>query len=286
MLKRIRVALLAGSLFIFGAMSAQAAIVNGVFQITGASFTDLFSTTLDNNNNPVLPNPTCTGLSGNALQECQFFGGEVPASPRAIIVSDNGYNAGQQFGTLDVQYDDATGEITQINNLQIFLQDLTVSIFGGSTVVQIINGNGMGVTGCITGTCTPTAVADDQAKILAGLNTGVANTADADQAPAIGQVSIFQHADAIFFDAPNFSTFEDVTDSCTGSLCNLVGGLTLDADRYRIDGDLNGTSFTLRSQTSNNSVYTVNFSIVPVPAAVWLFGSALGLLGWMRRRAT
>jgi len=25
--------------------------------------------------------------------------------------------------------------------------------------------------------------------------------------------------------------------------------------------------------------------VVPVPAAVWLFGSALGLLGWMRRRA-
>ena len=27
-------------------------------------------------------------------------------------------------------------------------------------------------------------------------------------------------------------------------------------------------------------------SIVPVPAAVWLFASALGLMGWIRRRAT
>ena len=27
------------------------------------------------------------------------------------------------------------------------------------------------------------------------------------------------------------------------------------------------------------------FTVVPVPAAVWLFGSALGLLGWVRRRA-
>ena len=28
-----------------------------------------------------------------------------------------------------------------------------------------------------------------------------------------------------------------------------------------------------------------NFQVVPVPAALWLFGSALGLLGWIRRRA-
>jgi len=28
------------------------------------------------------------------------------------------------------------------------------------------------------------------------------------------------------------------------------------------------------------------WSVVPIPAAVWLFGSGLGLLGWMRRRQT
>ena len=30
----------------------------------------------------------------------------------------------------------------------------------------------------------------------------------------------------------------------------------------------------------------VGLTVVPVPAAVWLFGSALGALGWMRRRVT
>ena len=28
------------------------------------------------------------------------------------------------------------------------------------------------------------------------------------------------------------------------------------------------------------------FTFIPVPAAVWLFGSALGLLGWLKRRST
>ncbi len=32
------------------------------------------------------------------------------------------------------------------------------------------------------------------------------------------------------------------------------------------------------------SLSGVEFSVVPVPAAAWLFGSALGLLGWLRRR--
>ena len=31
---------------------------------------------------------------------------------------------------------------------------------------------------------------------------------------------------------------------------------------------------------------TVNVSAVPIPAAVWLFGSAIGLIGGMRRKAT
>jgi len=30
---------------------------------------------------------------------------------------------------------------------------------------------------------------------------------------------------------------------------------------------------------------TIDTAVVPVPAAVWLFGSALGLLGWVRRRS-
>jgi len=31
---------------------------------------------------------------------------------------------------------------------------------------------------------------------------------------------------------------------------------------------------------------SIDTQVIPVPAAVWLFGSALGLLGWMRRRVS
>ncbi len=32
--------------------------------------------------------------------------------------------------------------------------------------------------------------------------------------------------------------------------------------------------------------FSADFTPIPVPAAVWLFGSALGLLGWMRRKVS
>ncbi|MBN8280769.1 MAG: VPLPA-CTERM sorting domain-containing protein [Gammaproteobacteria bacterium] len=39
------------------------------------------------------------------------------------------------------------------------------------------------------------------------------------------------------------------------------------------------------SSTTISARYTLTVTPVPVPAAVWLFGSAVGVLGWARRRA-
>jgi hypothetical protein len=35
---------------------------------------------------------------------------------------------------------------------------------------------------------------------------------------------------------------------------------------------------------SGTDVLTATVAAVPIPAAVWLFGSGLGLLGWFRKR--
>jgi hypothetical protein len=51
-------------------------------------------------------------------------------------------------------------------------------------------------------------------------------------------------------------------------------------------GSWNGTTLIMSNAVFSVSGYAMTFVKIPVPAAVWLFGSALGLLGWARRRAT
>ena len=51
---------------------------------------------------------------------------------------------------------------------------------------------------------------------------------------------------------------------------------------FRISADLKTLEFSTVVPHDYDNVRIV--TAVPVPAAVWLFGSGLGLLGWMRRR--
>jgi hypothetical protein len=66
------------------------------------------------------------------------------------------------------------------------------------------------------------------------------------------------------FDATGYCAEDNVTGFCSG-----VPG----ADASALQASVFDSPGTWTKST-----------VVPVPAAVWLFGSALGLLGWMRRR--
>lgn len=234
-----------------GAGSASAAIATRTFTVNTADIVDLYSATFDA---PLTP------CGAPATQECTFFNGTPPAG-RAIVITSTGTGS----GTINVNYDTITGEITQVNSLLINLPQIQLAI-SGTTIVNVIPGNSV-------------PVAADNAFIESGTGTigrdldgtfpGTAigqGTADPDQAPVIGQAAVFHHNDAPNPDAPDFAVFNDVVDNCTGPLCALIGSglLSLDGVRYRIEGRISctaaGNSLVLKTQTSNNSIYRVNFT--------------------------
>ena len=63
------------------------------------------------------------------------------------------------------------------------------------------------------------------------------------------------------------------------------------ADFQGFSPNIPPTDFSSIIQLENGTIYsgaiwtfTANAAPIPIPAAAWLFGSALGLLGWVRRR--
>lgn len=247
------------------AASAQAAIVNGAFTINSADIVDLYSATFDGG---LIPCASPPGLPPYDAATCTFFNGYTPTN-RAIIITPTGTGS----GTLNVQYDNSTGEITQINAMDIYLPKITLTIAGSTVVVaDPADPTAPGLTFIRSGTIAPNA------------------TADADEGTGVGVANVFRHDDAPNLDAPDFATFSTIVDSCTGGLCGLIGILSLDGVRYQLTGSVNGAggdSLALMVQTANNSVFKVNLTtaVVPVPAAVWLMGSALAGLAALRRRA-
>ena len=72
---------------------------------------------------------------------------------------------------------------------------------------------------------------------------------------------------------------DDVVSGPPQTLANSYSNLMLK--------NLDGGNWSLSNVVPLTSGYTFTFNVpavVPVPAAVWLFGSAIGLMGVMRRR--
>ena len=66
-----------------------------------------------------------------------------------------------------------------------------------------------------------------------------------------------------------------ITTDSGGAITNIVGYYTLE---YIIIGEAPNSWV--------GGTISMSTAVIPVPAAVWLFGSALGLLGWIRRRVS
>jgi len=81
-----------------------------------------------------------------------------------------------------------------------------------------------------------------------------------------------------------FILFWEVDDSAVagGGVCDVADVFNLAC----LDAALEVTSgsWTTIDDKELSHITFYDTAIIPVPAAVWLFGSALGLLGWVRRR--
>jgi hypothetical protein len=249
---------------------------------------DIYSATFDG---------ALTPCGGGSSTYCTFFGGD-PFPTRQITLTPNpsglvnAVPGGIGPGGVPVAPVPASGS---------FL-DLTLS--GGNTLLTL---------GVSSITFAPVNLCLNSVNACAGINANAVNagivlnpTGPANGGaltPASGgstgatvavngsRHAVFQvqNAGAVVAD---FSRFSQVVTTCSGSFCALVAAdvLNLDIVRYVLDigYDPTFTSFTGKfiGQTANNSlVYAnLNSAAVPVPAAVWLLGSALGMLGWVRRR--
>ncbi|HJP03837.1 MAG TPA: VPLPA-CTERM sorting domain-containing protein, partial [Gammaproteobacteria bacterium] len=88
-------------------------------------------------------------------------------------------------------------------------------------------------------------------------------------------------------DTPIGNDFIDITAGLYNSSALKADGSIVswgcDCGPGQVSNTPTGTGFVAFDSDWSSSI-ALQATVVPIPAAVWLFGSGLGLLGWIRRR--
>jgi len=177
----------------------------------------------------------------------------------------------------------------------------TTYILNNITYVNSFAPNPVGCVGCGTGT----AVDDGFGNItLAGLDWSFVGGGNSYSASIAGTTTLA--AGTTLINSGGSCTYVSGTNVCDplsirsgwGQPAYYTGIASDNAtscvnDRCRVDLLLSGSTLTMEvkralSESATSGAFqklTFTFAAVPVPAAVWLFGSALGLMGIARRKA-
>ncbi len=97
----------------------------------------------------------------------------------------------------------------------------------------------------------------------------------------------------VFFPTCTGNGFSDMGDGWYGVVTGSIGDPVIQIEFCNFITDSDGLDAgcfldpaVAGVGSPEGSTYRLTLNLIPIPAAVWLFGSALGLLAWARRRMT
>jgi len=242
----------------------------------------------------------------------------VENSANSLLTIDTSSGASTTVGGIgftsvrSLAYDAISDTMYAVENTTDQLLTIDLNTGAGTVVGAVGFGNVQGLTFASSGTLYGTDTSTNQLiTIDTSSGTGTAVSANQLGFSAVGGLAFDTFSGTLF--GVDFLTDQLISIDTgtgignavgssldpTGSLGSLdVVGLAYDAslglfgadtgsDRLITINSLTGAA-TVVGSLGVTSINGLSFAqqVVPIPAAAWLFGSALGLLGWMKRRAS